>query len=123
MSSKYCNRCKQTKSLEEFHHNPESKDGHTSYCKVCRYDYQKKYKATDNGYKAHQRAYKKAYDSRTPKQIATHKQTTYRWHLKKKWDKACRLCRNDNGYKRTEEEWDDIMDLMTQIRRYERKLI
>ena len=36
MMTKTCNRCKENKSLDDFHKNPSSVDGKATKCKVCR---------------------------------------------------------------------------------------
>jgi hypothetical protein len=44
---KICSNCKIEKELTEFHKNCESKDGHTSQCKVCRRAIKKIYYAAN----------------------------------------------------------------------------
>ena len=44
---KTCGNCKTEKELTEFHKNCESKDGHTSQCKVCRRAIKKIYYAAN----------------------------------------------------------------------------
>lgn len=41
--TKTCNKCKETKSTDEFFNMKRNMDGKDSYCKSCRYTYSKKY--------------------------------------------------------------------------------
>lgn len=46
---KFCNSCRNTKNLVEFSKNKCRKDGFENQCKVCRYKYLQKYRATEKG--------------------------------------------------------------------------
>lgn len=43
MKTKFCNKCKINKSIDDFHKNPTRKDGLQTMCKECRKDYHKKH--------------------------------------------------------------------------------
>lgn len=44
IQAKVCRLCGREKTLDEFHKNNKSKDGHQSYCKECNKDYSKRNK-------------------------------------------------------------------------------
>ncbi len=41
---KFCNKCKQEKSLNDFNRHPKSLDGKDTICKVCKREYAKEYR-------------------------------------------------------------------------------
>ena len=57
--SKRCSKCKDIKSISEFHKYRKGKDRLQSYCKTCEAIYQTKYRKTAKGRTAHCKANKK----------------------------------------------------------------
>lgn len=43
MKTKFCNKCKKDKSVDDFHKNPTKKDGLQTMCKECRKEYHKEH--------------------------------------------------------------------------------
>ena len=43
METKYCNKCKEIKNIDDFHKQKASRDGHHSICKECAKEYTKNY--------------------------------------------------------------------------------
>jgi 5-methylcytosine-specific restriction endonuclease McrA len=56
---KYCKRCEQMKSTDEFHRNKTTKDGYVDYCKPCRSEYR-----TEIGQYERNRFYRMKYDAK-----------------------------------------------------------
>jgi len=51
MKEKKCSRCKNKKSVDEFHKNKSTKDGYHQYCKECNSNDKKKRYQVDEGYR------------------------------------------------------------------------
>lgn len=62
---KRCNRCKQEKSLDNFHRSKNSKDGKGGRCKQCSSEYNKEWQAKDpvRARESWMKSYKKTYDA------------------------------------------------------------
>jgi len=57
--TKKCSKCKDTKSLSEFHKSRATKDGHQYNCKVCQYQRLKKWLETKVGRESYRKSGKK----------------------------------------------------------------
>lgn len=59
MKTKFCNKCKTDKSVDEFHKNPTKKDGLQTMCKECRKKYHREhYLKNRSKYRANTQLYK-----------------------------------------------------------------
>lgn len=96
---KQCNRCGNTKSLDDYHRNKSSKDGHMNRCKVCSAEYNKEWQKRDpeKARESWKKSFAKTYDSDQQKYrkiLANYGVTKEQYDLMlTKFDGACYICR------------------------------
>lgn len=70
---KTCRKCGETKSLEDFHRNGASKDGHVHFCKPCKLEQNRQWREANP-------TYMRDYAENWRKASPTRKQESHLWH-------------------------------------------
>lgn len=91
---KICSKCKIKKSLDNYYKNKNSYDGYLSYCKTCKYTYNKKYL---NNHKEQINKKQKIYYNKNREKILKQKQI-YQKENKEKINKTKLLYENKKYY-------------------------
>lgn len=76
--TKHCSKCREIKSLGEFHKSKTYKDGHRCWCKTCEKEHAQSYQKTTQGKKAHRRACQKYHESEKGRMVSKEYRRRYR---------------------------------------------